>query len=72
MIFIINLQTIFAAVMVIVALAVIIWNQIKIDKERDRCKHDGRVIETSACHAICTKCGKDLGFIGDYRKTISK
>lgn len=28
------------------------------------CKHNGGVNETSACHAICKLCGKDLGFIG--------
>ena len=32
------------------------------------CKHDGGVTETRQCHAICRKCGKDLGFIGDWRK----
>ncbi len=31
-----------------------------------RCKHDGRVSETSACDAICRKCGKNLGFIGAW------
>lgn len=29
-----------------------------------RCKHDGAVLETMACDAICDKCGKNLGFIG--------
>lgn len=33
-----------------------------------RCKHDGGVNETSACHAICRKCLKDLGFIGTWRE----
>lgn len=33
-----------------------------------RCKHDGKVDETSACEAICRKCGKNLGFIGNWRK----
>lgn len=32
------------------------------------CKHDGGVGETMACHAICRKCGKDLGFIGSYKE----
>jgi hypothetical protein len=36
---------------------------------RARCKHDGAVRETSACDAICAKCGKNLGFIGAWRKT---
>lgn len=34
-----------------------------------RCGHDEGVRETMACDAICLKCGKNLGFIGDYRRT---
>lgn len=33
-----------------------------------RCKHDEGVRETRACDAICRKCGKNLGFIGSWRK----
>ena len=33
------------------------------------CKHDGGVSETNACEAICRKCGKNLGFIGNWRKS---
>ena len=33
------------------------------------CKHDGGVSETSACDAICRKCGKNLGFIDNHRPT---
>ena len=32
-----------------------------------RCKHE-RFYETSACDAICSDCGKNLGFIGTVRK----
>lgn len=32
-----------------------------------RCKHD-RFFETPACNAICSRCGKNLGFIGTVRK----
>lgn len=32
------------------------------------CKHDGPIGETQACDAICGKCGKNLGFIGNVRK----
>lgn len=32
-----------------------------------RCKHDTGVNETNACEAICRQCGKNLGFIGDWR-----
>jgi len=37
-----------------------------------RCKHDGGVRETSACDAICRKCGKNLGFIGNVAKELAK
>lgn len=36
------------------------WKQLQ-------CKHDGGVNETRACDAICRKCGKNLGFIGNWR-----
>jgi hypothetical protein len=32
-----------------------------------RCPHDKGVTETSACDAICCSCGKNLGFIGNWR-----
>ena len=31
------------------------------------CKHEN-VYENMACHAICRKCSKDLGFIGTWRE----
>lgn len=31
------------------------------------CKHS-RVFENRACDVVCRKCGKNLGFIGSYRK----
>lgn len=31
------------------------------------CKHNGPVHENMACHAICRRCDKDLGFIGTWR-----
>jgi hypothetical protein len=32
-----------------------------------RCKHEN-ISETMACDAVCTRCGKNLGFIGTWRK----
>lgn len=32
-----------------------------------RCKHAVGVNETSACEGICKQCGKNLGWIGNYR-----
>jgi hypothetical protein len=33
------------------------------------CKHERGVTETQSCSAICKQCGKNLGFIGKWRKT---
>ena len=33
------------------------------------CKHADGVRETSSCDAICRTCGKNLGFVGDWRKS---
>jgi len=33
-----------------------------------KCQHQSGVRETSACDAICVQCGKNLGFIGEWRK----
>lgn len=52
------------AITVVVALCVSIYTLIK----QRFCKHDGTFGETSQCHAICHKCGKDLGNISDWRK----
>lgn len=38
-------------------------------RRQAKCKHDGSVIETSSCDAICNQCGKNLGFIGTWRKS---
>ena len=35
------------------------------------CKHE-EYRENMACHAICRKCGKDLGFIGTIREQRAK
>ena len=36
------------------------------------CKHAGSIGETQACEAICHQCGKNLGFIGTWRKKARK
>lgn len=40
--------------------------QLRIYLQQVRCKHE-KYRENMACHAICTACGKDLGFIGNVR-----
>ena len=36
-----------------------------------KCKHRSGFTETSACDAICVRCGKNLGFIGNARDAAS-
>ena len=35
--------------------------------KRLRCKHDAGVWENHSCDAICKRCGKNLGFIDNWR-----
>lgn len=51
-------------VLVVVGVAVFLpqwWRQ-------HRCLHKQGVNETRACDAICKGCGKNLGFIGKWRR----
>jgi len=36
-------------------------------REQKKCPHV-KYYETRACDAICSECGKNLGFIGEVRK----
>jgi hypothetical protein len=37
-------------------------------RRQAKCKHERGIKENQACHAMCVQCGKDLGFIGRWRK----
>ncbi len=50
------------------ALLFILWMLVSLWIKQLRCKHDGPVRETMACDAICSKCGKNLGFIETWRE----
>lgn len=43
-----------------------LWLRVAVDQWF--CKHNDGVNETQACDAICQQCGKNLGFIGEWRK----
>lgn len=60
-----ELVAVFALLSVFVVLAIIA--DIKKQIREKNCKHDGGVNETQACDAICRKCLKNLGFIGNYK-----
>jgi hypothetical protein len=49
-----------------VAMLVAIW--LYRASKQARCKHQGTVCESQACDAICSDCGKNLGFIGTWRE----
>lgn len=66
--FVITLSEVIGLVVTGIILLVIIVNWLKDVIAQSGCNHDGGVNETQACHVICRKCGKDLGFIGTWRK----
>ncbi len=53
------------ALFFIALVAVIVFSRAAFRQRK--CAHDGSIGETSACDAICHKCGKNLGFIGKWR-----
>jgi len=64
------IYTVRDVVSAIIISIMVIWAAIIFIKQyvaEAKCKHDGGVNETSACDAICKKCGKNLGFIGNWR-----
>lgn len=50
---------------VIISIFLIVFGIKWIDQKL--CKHNGGVSENSSCDAICKKCGKNLGFIGNIQ-----
>ena len=68
--FIYTVETIVGLIMLILFMLVIvvmIFGSIKHSWKHRNCQHE-KVSETSACHAICRKCHKNLGFIGTWRE----
>lgn len=55
------------AVIILWVLLSALWDWVK----QSFCKHDD-FYENRACHAICRKCGKDLGFIQPWRDAKNK
>ena len=62
-----------AVALIGITIAVVVGGCILSDVlRRRRCPHDKGISETSACHAICRKCGQDLGFIGSPENKIRR
>lgn len=54
-------------VVILVGVAYVIGATAPAAIRRARCKHE-RFYETRACDAVCSACGKNLGFIGAVRE----
>lgn len=67
-IFVITISDILAIIVLISIAALFLIVMLPIWIKSFRCSHDGGVSETSACDAICLKCGKNLGFIGSWKE----
>ena len=66
--FIITLSEVVGAIMLLLIFGAWAIEEIKTLMHQSRCKHP-RYWENSRCDAICTECGKNLGFIENSRKT---
>jgi hypothetical protein len=55
------------SVFVVIILIILSCNFVTFIKQK-LCKHNSGVYETRACEAICLKCRKNLGFIGNLEK----
>jgi hypothetical protein len=71
-IFLITIGDVLGFIILAVSVAVLAFLYIKQAQRQSRCLHDGGVRETMNCDAICEKCGKNLGFIGTWRKVKLK
>ena len=65
-IFVVTLQDIIGLTLFGIILLVVIIYFSRLYLKQVFCKHS-RVYETMACNAICSSCGKNLGFIGNWQ-----
>ena len=67
-IFVWTLRDVLFVAMLLSALLVVFCMWVTTAFREWRCPHTSGVNETSACDAICRRCGKNLGFIGTWRE----
>lgn len=67
-VFVWTLDSVLSVAFFVIAAVLWLWVVVPTWIRQAICKHDGDVSETRACDAICCKCGKNLGFIGSWRK----
>lgn len=70
--FVITTSDILGLVILFVFVMALLYANAITMRKQARCKHDKGVRETRACDAICNTCGKNLGFIGNYRAAQQK
>jgi hypothetical protein len=59
----VNVVDIIAAAFGFLLLAFVLWHGWRVRRHEACCKHE-HYYETGACDAVCSDCGKNLGFIG--------
>lgn len=64
--FVYTLGTIVSVLMFIIIILFYTVHSVKTYFQQRKCTHDS-VFETRACDAICNDCGKNLGFIQNWR-----
>jgi hypothetical protein len=64
--FIYNIGDVISLVIIVFFVLALLIVSIRTHLEQSKCKHE-KYFETSSCNAICIKCGKNLGFIGNLR-----
>ena len=72
--FIFTIETILTMALVVIFILLKSYWALKDYIKKRKCDHSG-YRETMACDAVCTKCSKNLGFIGtvrDKRKLVTK
>lgn len=72
MIFVWTLGDVIGLVVLLLCGIVGLWLWLPMAFKQWRCKHDGDVRENRECDAFCAKCGKNLGFIGAWRKRAGR
>ena len=67
MMFVFTMADVLTLIVIAIIVTVYTIHEMKIWFKQQRCEHE-KYFETQACDAICSNCGKNLGFIGKVRE----
>lgn len=70
--FIFTIADVVMSFVVFAFVSIWIYHAAKLELSQRKCKHDGGVMETQSCDAICKKCCKNLGFIGTEENKLRR